>query len=102
MKQRYRKLLSLILTAAMAVTLLPAAALADEGEAVDASECVCSVLCTGEAGNGECPVCKEGYANCAYKAPEAPAENPAEGENVDPEGWDALAASAALSGNASY
>ena len=97
MKQRYRKLLSLILTAAMALTLLPTAALASEDEAADAPVCVCEALCTEEATNADCPVCAEGYENCAYTAledpvkspaegetPETPAESPAEGETPEP------------------
>ena len=50
-----KRLLSLAMTLCMVLSLLPAAAFADEK--AEAPACVCEEVCTAEDMNAECPVC---------------------------------------------
>ena len=83
-----KRLLSLAMTLCMVLSLLPAAAFADEN--AEAAACVCEEACTAEDMNAECPVCgAEGAAveSCGkYTVPatEAQAEV-AKTEDTEPE-----------------
>lgn len=61
-----KRILASLLSLCLLVGLLPTAALA-AGEPDD--ECTCEALCTEEAVDDTCSVCKEGYELCTYEAP---------------------------------
>ena len=72
-KPHERRLLSFAVAFCMVLSLLPAAAFAEEN--AEASVCICGEACTAEAMNVSCPVCgAEGApveSCCKYTAPGA-------------------------------
>ena len=75
MKRIRRKAGSILLTAAMFLSLFPTGALAADPEEVPPQEappqaCTCTVLCTEDATDTQCPVCAGDIANCTATAAE--------------------------------
>ena len=70
MKRMRRKAGSILLTAAMFLSLFPAGALDAEPQEAPPQTCTCTVLCTEEAADTLCPVCAEDITRCTGKAAE--------------------------------
>ena len=70
MKRMRRKVGSILLTAAMFLSLFPAGALDAEPQEAPPQTCTCTVLCTEEAADTLCPVCAEDITHCTGKATE--------------------------------
>lgn len=68
-----RRLLSLALSMAMVLTVLPAGALAEEGENTPPS-CNCEVLCAENAVNESCQVCAEDMTQCTAVQQQEPVQ----------------------------
>ena len=69
-----KRLLATLLSLCLVVGLFPTAALAvdDESGGDLAPVCACTTLCTEEAINEACDVCKADYSECAYTEPTPP------------------------------
>ena len=91
-----KKLLSILLTFCMVLTLLPTAAFAEGNTEEELPACTCKTACTAENMNADCPVCgAEGASaeNCAkYIKPADDAAVQPEGEVSDPQPETALTA----------
>ena len=91
-----KKLLSILLTFCMVLTLLPTAAFAEGNTEEELPACTCETACTAESMNADCPVCgAEGASaeNCAkYIKPADDAAVQPEGEVSDPQPETALTA----------
>ena len=74
-----KRLLSILLSLAMALTMLPTAAFAVDGSSEETPQCICTEHCAEGNVNSDCPVCggADGYSACAYTVPNK------ENESVD-------------------
>ena len=79
-----KKLLSILLTFCMVLTLLPTAAFAEGNTEEELPACTCETACTAESMNADCPVCGAGGAvaeDCGkYTAPVINESQPAQSE----------------------
>ena len=74
-----RRLLSLALSMAMVLTVLPAGALAEEGENTPPS-CTCEVACAEGAVNTDCQVCSTEVGQCTAAQQQEPVQQESEQE----------------------